>query len=126
MKAVVCQNTELSVMERAEPVPGTGQVLLKVLRCGICGSDLHARRHCDHLLPLMEKSGYRGFMTSKDQVVFGHEFCGEILAYGPRCNRKVRLGSRVCALPLLRREGAIEAIGLSPHAPGAYAERVAV
>lgn len=126
MKAVVCHNSQLAVTDRPDVPPGPRQVLLKVLRCGICGSDLHARKHCDHLLPLMEKSGYRGFMTSKDQVVFGHEFCGEILAYGPRCDRKAALGARVCALPFLRRNGAVEAMGLSPHAPGAYAERVVV
>ena len=33
MKAVVCQNGQLSVQERPEPKPGPGQVLLKVLRC---------------------------------------------------------------------------------------------
>ena len=44
MKAVVCQNAELSVVDLPEPVPGKAQVLLDVQRCGICGSDLHLYR----------------------------------------------------------------------------------
>lgn len=48
MKAVTCLAGELTVEDVAEPIPGPGQVLLEVLRCGICGSDLHARYHCDH------------------------------------------------------------------------------
>ena len=49
MKAVVCQNAELSVVDLPEPKPAQGQVLVEVLRCGICGSDLHLRHHCDHM-----------------------------------------------------------------------------
>ncbi|MEB2285841.1 MAG: alcohol dehydrogenase [Polyangiaceae bacterium UTPRO1] len=126
MRAVVCRNAELRVVDRPEPQPGARQVLLGVLRCGICGSDLHARKYCDHLVPLMEKAGFRGFMTSQDEVVFGHELCGEVLEHGPGCDRKVRSGTRVCALPFLRRDGGIDALGLSPRSPGAYAERVVV
>lgn len=44
MKAVICQNSELTVADLPEPKPGKGQVLVEVLRCGICGSDLHIRR----------------------------------------------------------------------------------
>ena len=47
MKAVVCERTELTVRDLPDPVPGPGQVLLEVVRCGICGSDLHARHHAD-------------------------------------------------------------------------------
>ena len=47
MKAVVCQNGKLDVRDVARPEPGEGNVPLKVLRAGICGSDLHARTHCD-------------------------------------------------------------------------------
>lgn len=126
MKAVVCQNAELKVMDMPEPKPGKGQVLLGVLRCGICGSDLHARKHCDHWSALMVRSGFDGFMTSKDAVVFGHEFCGDVIEHGPGCERKVKAATRVCALPLRRLADRIDAIGLSQHSPGAYAERVVV
>ena len=42
MKAVVCHHGDFEVQDVAEPEPGKGQILLNVLRCGICGSDLHA------------------------------------------------------------------------------------
>lgn len=126
MKAVVCQNTELAVRDLKAPVPGRGQVLLKVLRCGICGSDLHLRQHCDHMGAMIARAGYPGFPTAQDAVVFGHEFCGEVLAHGPGCKGKERTGTRVCAVPLLRQPGAVDLIGLSARSAGAYAEQVVV
>ena len=49
MKAVVCHQSELTVREVADPRPERGQLLLEVRRCGICGSDLHARHHAEEL-----------------------------------------------------------------------------
>ena len=126
MKAVICQGAQLRVAERPDPVPGKGQALLKVLRCGICGSDLHARHHCDHWSTLMERTGFRGFMRSDQEIVLGHEFCGEVLDYGPGTPRNLKPGTRVCALTVLRHEDGIALIGLSPRAAGAYAERTVV
>ena len=45
VRAAVMREWELRVDDVAEPVPGPGQVLTKVLACGICGSDLHMLRH---------------------------------------------------------------------------------
>jgi threonine dehydrogenase-like Zn-dependent dehydrogenase len=126
MKSVICHRGQLSVVDRPAPVPAKGQALLKVLRCGICGSDLHARHHCDSWHDLMKKTGYDNFMRSDEQVVFGHEFCGEVLDHGPGSVRKIKAGTRVCALPLIRKNGAIDAIGLSERSPGAYAEQIVV
>lgn len=126
MKAVVCQNETLAVTELPEPEPGRGQVLLRVLRCGICGSDLHLQHHCDHMSALARRVGYPYFPQASDAVVYGHEFCGEILDHGPRTSRKLKPGTRVCAVPLLRRDDRIDMIGLSATSPGAYAERIVV
>src|SRR3954468_2868717 len=101
MRAVTCTNTELEVVERPEPVPGPGQVRIEVLRCGICGSDLHARHGLDAWADLAERAGYDRFGRSDQEVVFGHEFCGEVGDYGPGCGRKVPAGTPVVALPLL-------------------------
>ena len=105
MKAVSCEETKLEVVDLPSPRPGKGQVLIEVLRCGICGSDLHARHHCDELADLMAGAGYDGFMRSHQQVVFGHEFSGEIAEYGPGCRRKEPTGTPVVALPLRRHGG---------------------
>ncbi len=126
MKAVVCQNRQLTVVDRPEPVPGKGQVLVKVLRCGICGSDLHVRKHCEQWGEVMARSGYRALLRSEQQVVFGHEFSAEVIDYGPDCKRAVKPGARVVALPVLRRGAEIDLIGLAEHTDGAYAERLLV
>jgi threonine dehydrogenase-like Zn-dependent dehydrogenase len=106
--------------------PENGQVVLEVLRCGICGSDLHARHHCDELADVLSEIGYEDFMRSDERVVFGHEFCGEVAEYGPGCRKTIATGTHVVALPLLRRGGRAQATGLSVRAPGAYAEQVVV
>ena len=125
MKAVICQNSELTVADLPEPKPGKGQVLVEVLRCGICGSDLHMRHHCDHMKELMGKVGYaRNFPAQKDPVVFGHEFCCEVLEHGADCERKIKPGTRVVGQPLLRNGNDIDMPGLSLKATGAYAERM--
>ena len=126
MKTVACTNAKLEVVDLPTPTPAKGQVLIEVLRCGICGSDLHARRHCDELADVMAESGYDAFMRSDQQVVFGHEFCGEVLDYGPGTRKAPRRGTPAVALPLLRRGTAVHGIGLSTMAPGAYAEQLLV
>ncbi len=126
MKAVVCHDAALTVTDLAAPVPGNGQVVLDVVRCGICGSDLHARRHADEQADVLAEAGYDGFMRTEQHVVLGHEFVGRVAGYGPKTRRKVAIGARVVALPLLRRGSEIHAIGLSASAPGAYAEQVVV
>jgi threonine dehydrogenase-like Zn-dependent dehydrogenase len=126
MKSVTCTNAKLEVVDRPTPVPAKGQLLIEVQRCGICGSDLHARRHCDELAGVMADSGYDAFMRSNQPVVMGHEFCGEIVDYGPGTRKDLRRGTPVVALPLLRRGKDVHAIGLSTMAPGAYAEQLVV
>ena len=126
MKAVLCRKAELRVADVADPVPGPGQVVLRVERCGICGSDLHARHHCDHWADLMVRDGLRDFVRSTEDVVFGHEFCGEVLDHGPGTRRRHGPGTRVCAVPLQRHGDAVLLTGLSAASPGAYAERVIV
>jgi threonine dehydrogenase-like Zn-dependent dehydrogenase len=126
MRAVVCHNAELSVVERPEPVPGPGQVRIEVLRCGICGSDLHARAGCDAWADMAARTGYDRFARSDQQIVFGHEFCGVVAEYGPHCRKGTPVGARVVALPLLRGSEGVDTTGLSAHAPGAYAEQMLV
>jgi threonine dehydrogenase-like Zn-dependent dehydrogenase len=126
MKAIVCQHARLDVTDLPEPVPTRGQVRINVLRCGICGSDLHARHGFDAWADMAATAGYTRFGRSSEPIVFGHEFCGEVAEYGPGCRRKSRSGTRVVALPLLRGTGGVDALGFSAQAPGAYAEQMLV
>ena len=120
----MCQGGVLDVVERPEPTPGRGQVRLKVLRCGICGSDLHARHGIDEWADLVERAGYDRLGRSDQPLVFGHEFSGEIAEHGPGCKRTLPAGTPVVAVPMLRGAQGVDATGLSLHAPGAYADQV--
>lgn len=126
MKAVVSQHSRLGVTDIPEPIPGEGQLVLEVTRCGICGSDLHARHHADAQADVLAEAGYEGFARSHEKVVYGHEFCGTVIEQGPGTSGKIRNGTSVVALPLVRMSNGMHAIGLSASAPGAFAERVLV
>ena len=97
-----------------------------MLRCGICGSDLHARHGIDSWADLAQRMGYDRFGRSDQPVVFGHEFCGTVAEHGPKRGARSATGTPVVALPLLRSAAGVETTGLSTHAPGAYAEQMLV
>jgi len=124
MRAVVCHQSELTVEELPDLTPERGQVLIEVERCGICGSDLHARTHCDETAADVAELGYDHFMRSTDRVVMGHEFVGTVADYGPRTRKTYPVGTRVVALPVLKAGGSVHLTGLSPLASGGYAEQV--
>jgi threonine dehydrogenase-like Zn-dependent dehydrogenase len=126
LKAVTCQNTKLELVNLPDPRPGPGQVVIDVLGCGICGSDLHVRYHADAEADALAQIGYDGFMRSGQQVVLGHEFVGEVAGYGAGTNQEENRDRDPVVVPVTRGAAAMHAIGLSAAAPGGYAEQVVV
>ncbi|WP_300681643.1 zinc-binding dehydrogenase [Nocardioides sp.] len=126
MKAVVCRESALHVEEIARPEPGPGQILVRVLRAGICGSDLHARVHAEELAAIAGEMGYDEVMRAGTSVVFGHELVGEVVSYGPKTRGRWRPGTMVTALPVRRDRSSSHMIGFEAGAPGAYAEYTVV
>src|SRR4051794_29222493 len=124
MRAVSCADATLSVVELPDPAPAKGQLVLEVLRCGICGSDLHAREHCDDLAEVMVELDYGQFMRRSTPTVLGHEVVGAVRERGRGVRREFREGAHVAVFPLVRIDGAVHPTGLSPLAPGGYAEQV--
>ncbi|MDE2561088.1 MAG: zinc-binding dehydrogenase [Sphingomonadales bacterium] len=124
MKAVVCQNAELRLEDVPDPVPAKGHALIGVERCGICGSDLHMRHHCEALKAVNDRVGYPLLPTASEPFIFGHEICGEVLDYGPGSARKIKPGTRVVAPPVVRWGAEVDMAGLSPRSNGGYAERM--
>jgi len=108
----------------AEPEPGDGQVLVKTLACGICGSDLHALQHADRMAAAAAEMGVPPMLDPEGDVVMGHEFCAEILDFGPNTLRTLKVGDRVCSMPLLFHPGGVAGIGYSNLFPGGYGERM--
>jgi (R,R)-butanediol dehydrogenase/meso-butanediol dehydrogenase/diacetyl reductase len=88
VKAVTFQalHTPLAFETLPDPTPGTGEVVVKVGRCGICGSDLH----------MTEDAAY----GCKHGDVLGHEFAGEVVALG-REVEELRTGDLVSVIPLM-------------------------
>jgi (R,R)-butanediol dehydrogenase/meso-butanediol dehydrogenase/diacetyl reductase len=88
MRAAVfhLDSRKLALETVPDPTPEAGQVVIKVHRCGICGSDLHlAQGHS---------------ISFQDGAIPGHEVSGEVVAVGPGVTR-VAIGDRVAVLPYL-------------------------
>ncbi|MFW0785968.1 zinc-binding dehydrogenase [Gordonia sp. CPCC 206044] len=126
MKAVACQGGELDVVDLPTPTPGRGQVLIRVTRAGICGSDLHARTQGDATADVASEVGYDSFMRSSESVVMGHEFTGDVVSYGPGCRKRWAPGTPVVSVPMIKHGDDAHLTGLSAQAPGAYADLLLV
>jgi 2-desacetyl-2-hydroxyethyl bacteriochlorophyllide A dehydrogenase len=75
MKAVVLSAVNaLAITDVEKPKPGLKECLVKVLACGICGTDRHI---------------YHGEYPSTKPVILGHEFGGVIEEVGPSSKFKV-------------------------------------
>ena len=59
MRAAVMRNRALVVADVPRPEPGPGEVLVRTLACGICGSDLHALKHADKFVENSRRAGNR-------------------------------------------------------------------
>src|SRR6476620_2261515 len=90
----------LELVERPEPDAGPGEVKIRVLRTGMCGTDLHIEAWDDWAAGAVNAP-----------LIVGHEFCGEVVAVGARV-RDVRVGDQVsgeghlvCRLLLEKKKG---------------------
>jgi 2-desacetyl-2-hydroxyethyl bacteriochlorophyllide A dehydrogenase len=76
---------KLEVQELPTPEPAKGEVLIRVLACGICGSDVH---------------GYLGLTGRRiEPMTMGHEFCGEVVKADASCSQ-YKAGDKVIVQPI--------------------------
>ncbi len=122
MRASVMRQKKLLVTDVPVPEPGSGEVLVKTLSCGICGSDLHALKHAEKLVEGARRSGGPFVMDLARDIVMGHEFCAEIVDHGPATTKALKAGTRVCSMPVLIRPSGVETVGYSNDNPGGYGE----
>jgi threonine dehydrogenase-like Zn-dependent dehydrogenase len=122
MRAAIFRGGDIVVDTIADPRPAAGQVLARTLACGICGSDLHAAKHATQFVDLARRSGSRWAMDPARDVVFGHEFCCELVEYGPDTERTLKLGSLVCSLPMTLAGNTVQGIGYSNDIAGGFAQ----
>jgi threonine dehydrogenase-like Zn-dependent dehydrogenase len=122
MRAVVMRHKRLVVTDIPVPEPGPGEVLVRTLACGICGSDLHALKHAEAFVEASRRAGAPFSMDLSRDVVMGHEFCAEVVEHGPDTSQRLAVGTRVCSRPALVRPDGARTIGYSNDTPGGYAE----
>jgi threonine dehydrogenase-like Zn-dependent dehydrogenase len=116
------RSRRLVVADVPVPPPGPGDVLVRTLACGICGSDLHALKHAEQFVQTARRGGNAFVMDLDRDVVMGHEFCAEIVEHGPETTRRLPVGARVCSRPTLMRPSGPQSIGYSNDNPGGYGE----
>ena len=121
MEAVTMERGTLRKVEVDEPIPKKGEVLVKSIACGICGSDLHAAKHTEDFVKTSRESGGAFKLTTFSPVILGHEFCAEIVDYGPNTEKSLSPGTLVCAAPVLLRDPFLS-IGFSERTPGGFSQ----
>ncbi len=121
MEAVTMERGTLRKVEVDEPIPKKGEVLVKSIACGICGSDLHAAKHTEDFVKTSRESGGAFKLTTFSPVILGHEFCAEIVDYGPNTEKSLSPGTLVCAAPVLLRDPFLS-IGFSEKTPGGFSQ----
>jgi len=122
MRAVVMRNSELVIDQLPDPEPGPGEVLVRTLACGICSADVDTVRDAQAWIDQVEDWGQARALDPTLDLVLGHEFCGEVVDYGPDTAQRLRTGTRVVSMPAIMRPGLIAPIGLSNLATGGYGE----
>ncbi|MCE4024515.1 L-threonine 3-dehydrogenase [Microbacterium sp. Au-Mic1] len=111
----------LALVDQPDPVAGPDEVVIRVLRTGICGTDLHIQRWDDWAASAV-----------KAPLIPGHEFYGEVVEVGPLVH-DISVGDRVSGEGHIvcgmcrncragRRQMCIRTIGLGVQRDGAYAE----
>jgi L-iditol 2-dehydrogenase len=85
--AVLHEPHRVQVEQRPVPVPGPGEVLVRVHAVGLCGSDVHYYEH-----------GRIGDHVVREPLVLGHEASGSVVAVGDGVPGH-RVGQRVSLEP---------------------------
>ena len=85
--AVLTEPGVIRIEERAVPAPKPGEVLVRVLAVGVCGSDAHYYHH-----------GCIGDFVVEAPIVLGHEVGGEIVEVGEGVD-PARIGELVSLEP---------------------------
>ncbi len=122
MRAAVMRGHDLFIEDIAEPRPGAGQVLVEVIACGICGSDLHALKHADQLMASAAASGAPFVFDPEAGLVMGHEFSARVIETG--AGVALRPGDVVTSMPVMLSGSGFASIGYSNEFNGGYAERM--
>lgn len=89
MKAIALRkgSTEVELVDIPKPEPKAGEVLVKAIRCGICGTDREIIRR-----------GIPDVPPGEDFLVLGHEVLGRVEAIGPDTETDLKPGDLVTVM----------------------------
>ena len=126
MRAAIMRAGRIVVDEVDEPPLEAGQIRVKTLACGICGSDLHALHHADRMVDMSRHATAPGdalrphIMDPDRDVVMGHEFSAEVVELGPGASHHE--GDVVVSMPIIMASTGIHPIGYDNTFPGGYGQ----
>jgi 2-desacetyl-2-hydroxyethyl bacteriochlorophyllide A dehydrogenase len=115
MRAAVLQGKSLTIRQVPDPSPAAGQLLVRPLFTGICGSDLSARKQMAALADTLPAEHLPA-------IIPGHEFSAEIVGITPGTETRLKAGDRITGLPFTQTHEGPQTIGLSPAHGGGLAE----
>jgi threonine dehydrogenase-like Zn-dependent dehydrogenase len=127
MRAAIMRGGTLVVDDVPDPSPGPGQILVRTVACGICGSDLHTLQHGDEFVEMSASAKDPGnpidvhVMDLTKDVVMGHEYCAEVLELGENTGNS-KVGDLVVSMPVTFDLSGVHPIGYSNSYPGGYGE----
>jgi threonine dehydrogenase-like Zn-dependent dehydrogenase len=61
-------------------------------------------------------------MDPERDVVFGHEFCCEVVDHGPGTDKRLKSGTLVCSMPMTIAGNTVHGIGYSNDIAGGFAQ----
>src|SRR4029450_8058334 len=123
MRALALREGPLDVRETADPCPGPGHLLLRVVSTAICASDVHFMDNHD-AIPAATNIGM--VYDENRDIVLGHEFVGDVIGHGPDCSDQFPVGTRVTSMPILLADGGIRGSGQDRAAQGGFGELLVV
>lgn len=127
MDAVALEHGRLRLTRVPRPQPGPGQLQVRPVAVGVCGSDLSAWQHTEEFLQASRDAGMVGYLFEPDRpLVLGHEFVGRVEAVGVGVEDHA-VGETILAVPYaVDSAGHTRTVGYSTEFPGALSEAVVV
>lgn len=114
MRAATLHGKAFTIRNLPDPSPAPGQLLVRPLYTGICGSDLSLRKQLaalDGTLP----------PEQLPVIIPGHEFSAEIVGIAPGTETELKAGDRITGLPFTHTHEGPQTIGISPGHGGGLA-----
>ncbi len=114
MRAATLQGKAFTIRDLPDPSPAAGQLLVRPIFTGICGSDLSLRKQLAALADTLPPE-------QLPVIIPGHEFSAEIVGIAPGTQTNLKAGDLITGLPFTHTHDGPQTIGISPGHDGGLA-----